>query len=65
MSPISKQDTGNGQAQRQEVRKGSYHIRTVLQHDRNREDGSRCHSQVEATTSISQIIHQENEFFKP
>ena len=31
------------------------------QHDRHREDGSRCHSKVEATTSTLQSQHQANE----
>ena len=43
------------------MREGSYHSRNVLQHDRDRKDGSRCHRQVEATTSISQSQHQANE----
>lgn len=33
----------------------------MLQHEWHREDGSRCHRQVEATTSTSQGEHQANE----
>ena len=71
--PTSKQDTGNGQRngkkiekdQRNEkkIEKGSYHSRNVLQHNRDREDGSSCHRQVEIATSISQSQHQANEVF--
>ena len=53
--------TGNDQAQRIEVGKGSHYSRNVLQHNRHREDGLCIHRQVEEIVSISESHHQENE----
>ena len=61
-SPTSKQDTANGQAQRKEDREGSYHSINVLQHDRDREDGSRFHRQVKELRAFRKTKTKQMKF---